>query len=173
MKKYCTNCGAELEDGAKFCPKCGQAVTAETSAEAQPATAPTSAPTQQATVAAAAGQGPLGQPQHLSFSDSISYIFGHMFEYNSNVRDNQKSIFWYNYLLIYVISVVLSMLMTLLGVGLSVVISIALMALLVASAQRRLNYLGREENLAWLLFIPVVDLYIFYLMLTDKVADAK
>ncbi len=23
MSKFCTNCGSEMEDSAKFCPKCG------------------------------------------------------------------------------------------------------------------------------------------------------
>lgn len=25
--KYCTKCGTELQDGAKFCPKCGPPVS--------------------------------------------------------------------------------------------------------------------------------------------------
>ena len=30
MAKYCENCGADLEEGTKFCPECGQEVKIKT-----------------------------------------------------------------------------------------------------------------------------------------------
>ena len=39
---FCSKCGAQIEDGTKFCPKCGQ--PAETATAPESATAPASEP---------------------------------------------------------------------------------------------------------------------------------
>lgn len=45
MARFCSSCGAEMGDSAAFCPKCGQAATAQASTggtTAAPSAAPTS-----------------------------------------------------------------------------------------------------------------------------------
>ena len=42
---FCTNCGAQLSDSAKFCPKCGQALSAPAGSAPTTPLAPDSAPT--------------------------------------------------------------------------------------------------------------------------------
>ena len=54
---FCSKCGAQIEDGTKFCPKCGQpaetATAPESASEPAPAPAPASAPAPAAAPAAA------------------------------------------------------------------------------------------------------------------------
>lgn len=159
--KFCPNCGHELPTGTKFCPACGtpipQPAPASETATAQPQdpVPPTARVTTQANDVEA-------QPQ-LGFVGSVQYVLKHAFEFNGNVPESRKSVFWWAYLA-YCIVVVIAELFGTIGVVLNLVLAI----LLVAATMRRLAYLGRNDQLGWLLMIPLVNLYIFYLMLLDR-----
>lgn len=53
--KYCTNCGAQLDDEAKFCPNCGTTVAEANGADTQKNPAPESTTLNDSTVLPAAG----------------------------------------------------------------------------------------------------------------------
>lgn len=118
----------------------------------------------------------IGQPQHLDFSQSMSYIWANKFDFNPTVQDNQKSIFWWSQLMVSVLGIALYII---LGIPASVLdsgfltiimmlLDLALWLMVVPPIMRRLNYLGQSKNIAWLFFVPIANLYIWYLMFTDR-----
>lgn len=229
--RFCINCGQQIPEGVRFCPKCGTkqipqapASTSEPKQEVQqsvkpqinqqslqsqvsqqqyqtqaisepkPQSQPQQAQPQmsqqpvqpqasqqyqqnfnqqqysqsQNIYAGSGSQVNLGQPYHLNFSQSVKYIFDHMFEFNSDVQDNQKSIFWWNILVIGIFNSIVLSILAFISPVLSNLGYIASSVLVVASTMRRLNYLGKNRNLAWLILIPFVNLYPVVLMFTDK-----
>ena len=44
---FCGNCGAQIPDGTKFCPECGQKVAVQQPAPAEPVQSAYEAPAQQ------------------------------------------------------------------------------------------------------------------------------
>lgn len=235
--RFCINCGQQIPEGVRFCPKCGteQVAQAPTSIpepkpevqqpvqpqmnqqpvqpqvsqqQYQPQATPEPKPEVQSQTqpqqvqpqmsqqpvqpqanqqqyqqnfnqqqqysqsqnnyAGSESQANLGQPYHLNFSQSVKYIFDHMFEFSPDVQDNQKSIFWWNMLVLWIFDLVVLSILGLISPVLSILGSIASYVLIVASTMRRLNYLGKNRNLAWLMFVPFVNLYPAVLMFTDK-----
>lgn len=118
----------------------------------------------------------IGQPQHLSFSQSVSYIFANMFDFGPKVQDNQKSIYWWNFLLLCIFTMLVNTVMEV-NVFNTGFLSIAIVGgildeifgiLSLPAMMRRLNYLGKNKNLACLMLLPIVELYPFILMFTDR-----
>lgn len=118
----------------------------------------------------------IGQPQHLDFSQSIGYIWKNKFNFSTTVQDNQKSIFWWSVLMIigagicgYIVlgipAIAMDSVFLFLIYGL---FEFALYFMIIPPTMRRLNYLGQNKNMAWLLFIPIAQLYIIYLMFIDR-----
>lgn len=111
----------------------------------------------------------VGQPRHLSFTESVSYILANVFDFDPTVQDNQKSIFWWNYLLVCLVLLVLAPIIFSISPYLYTLIgSVGGGILTVASIMRRLNYLGKNKNIAWLMLIPTVNIYPAVLMLFDR-----
>lgn len=118
----------------------------------------------------------IGQPQHLDFSQSLSYIWANKFDFDPTVQDNQKSIFWWSQLLIVVLAMAMMIVIGIPVVALGssfgalilYVLLIALCLMEVPPIMRRLNYLGQNKNLAWLYFVPIAQFYILYLMFIDR-----
>ncbi|ETY72848.1 hypothetical protein LFAB_15445 [Lactiplantibacillus fabifermentans T30PCM01] len=179
--KFCSNCGQALPAGVKFCPKCGQAIGEASAAEAQPTTAPTlaatNAPTTAATTTAptsAPTVAPVSnnyrtadqpdQPQ-LGFVGSVQYSLQHVFEFNGNVPESRKSVFWWTYL---AAVIVMSILVFIPVIGAP--LAYAARILLVSAMMRRLTYINQNPGLAWLGLIPVVELYPYILMFLDRKA---
>lgn len=193
--KFCTNCGFKMNDDVEFCPKCGtkQVIpdlnnngsnsnsSSETHQVDNQGYADEQANVQQA--------GPdinnnyqrrnvlnskikIGQPKHLNFMESVSYIFSNMFDFSSTVQDNQKSIFWWNYLLITIVSVVLTPTVQSIGYIEYLVFNSGIMLFTVASIMRRLNYLGKSKELAWLALVPVAVIYPLIMMFLNKKEDS-
>ncbi|MBO4410832.1 MAG: zinc ribbon domain-containing protein [Lachnospiraceae bacterium] len=72
---FCTNCGAQIADGAKFCPNCGAAQGAapqpvQQPVYQQPAAQPAAQPVQQVVIQQAAPQQPANQAQLDSLASS-------------------------------------------------------------------------------------------------------
>lgn len=118
----------------------------------------------------------IGQPSHLDFNQSIRYILEHKFDFNPTIQDNQKSIFWWSQLLLWILSTAISLIMipilsatgSYLLLILIAAISIPLALMAIPPIMRRLNYLGKNKNLAWFFFVPFGVFYIWYLMLLDR-----
>ncbi|GAA3601984.1 zinc-ribbon domain-containing protein [Secundilactobacillus similis] len=104
------------------------------------------------------------QPQ-LGFVGSVQYVLQHAFEFNGNVPESRKSVFWWGYLGMCIISIILAFIPV---VG--VLLDIAVQVLLISACMRRLAYIGQNTGVAWLLIIPVVGLYPYFLMLLDRKA---
>jgi Predicted membrane protein len=123
-----------------------------------------------------AGNFKMGQPNHLDFSQSMSYIWANKFDFNPTVQDNQKSIFWWSQLMVAILGIAVYIVLMIpavaLGSSLMVIVSgllfIALYAMEIPPIMRRLNYLGKDKNMAWLFFVPFANLYILYLMFIDR-----
>ena len=123
-----------------------------------------------------AGNFKMGQPNHLDFSQSMSYIWANKFDFSPTVQDNQKSIFWWSQLMVAILGIVVYIVLMIpavaLGSSLMVIVSgllfIALYAMEIPPIMRRLNYLGKDKNMAWLFFVPFANLYILYLMFIDR-----
>lgn len=192
--KFCTNCGFKMSNDVEFCPKCGtkQAMpdlnnngsNSNASSETQQVdnqgyvneqtNVQQSNPSinnnyQRQNVSNSKIK--IGQPKHLNFMESISYIFSNMFDFSSTVQDNQKSIFWWNYLLITIVSVVLIPTVQSMGYIEYLVFNSGIMLFTVASIMRRLNYLGKSKELAWLALVPIAVIYPLIMMFFNKKED--
>ena len=118
----------------------------------------------------------IGQPQHLDFSQSMSYIWANKFDFSPTIQDNQKSIFWWSQLMVALLGtavyIVLGIPASALGSGFLTIImmllELALWLMEIPPIMRRLNYLGQNKNMAWLFFVPIANLYIWYLMFIDR-----
>lgn len=118
----------------------------------------------------------IGQPQNLDFSQSMSYIWQNKFDFSPIVQDNQKSIFWWSQLMVAILGtaiyIVLGIPASALGSGFLTIImlllELALWLMEIPPIMRRLNYLGQNKNMAWLFFVPIAQIYIWYLMCIDK-----
>ena len=64
---FCSKCGTEISDGAKFCPGCGAAVNAPVQAQPAPDSEPQAAPTEDADIASNKGMAVLGYIGPLCF----------------------------------------------------------------------------------------------------------
>lgn len=204
--KFCTNCGFKMNDDIKFCPKCGTPQTMNSGTNngsntqndgrfqggsefdksnsenvGQESWNNTNNQYQsnfnnQNRQQTYANGFTIGQPQHLDFSQSLSYIWKNKFDFNPTVQDNQKSIFWWSQLLIIVLAMAMMIVIGIPVVALDssfgaiilYVLLIALCLMEVPPIMRRLNYLGQNKNLAWLYFVPIAQLYILYLMFIDR-----
>ncbi|WP_020089673.1 zinc-ribbon domain-containing protein [Levilactobacillus parabrevis] len=173
--KYCVKCGHELAEGAKFCPACGTPVaTTQSSATDESTTQNQSAPATNVSETVNAesvkesqtgnsnSEGAQSQPQ-LGFVGSIQYILKHMFEFNGNVPESRKSVFWWGYLGLVIFCIVV-MFIPVVG---AILVTLS-RVLLISAAMRRLTYINQNTGLAWLLIIPVVELYVYFLMILDK-----
>lgn len=122
------------------------------------------------------GEFTIGQPQHLDFSQSMSYIWQNKFDFSPTVQDNQKSIFWWSQLMVAILGmavyIILGIPASALGSGFLTIImlllELALWLMEIPPIMRRLNYLGQNKNMAWLFFVPVAQIYIWYLMCIDR-----
>jgi len=173
--KYCQSCGNELSEGAKFCTKCGAAVEPNqepevTATQAVPESV-VSDTKQAAANAQAAAETPKrdqttqanpDQPQ-LGFVGSIQYIMQHAFEMSGGDPESRKSVFWWGYLGICIVSFVVAFIP-----GIGWLLSYMTTFLLISACMRRLTYIGQNAGLGWLLIVPLVGIYPFFLMLLDK-----
>ena len=170
--------------GVKFCPKCGQAIGEVSPVNAQPTmaptvvptNAPTTAPTATATTAqtSAPTVAPVSnnyrtadqadQPQ-LGFVGSVQYSLQHVFEFNGNIPESRKSVFWWTFLAADIVMFILAFVPV---IGL--ILSWAVRILLVSAMMRRLTYINQNPGLAWLGLIPVVEIYPYILMFLDRKA---
>lgn len=176
--KFCPNCGHELEAGAKFCPACGaqlatdsQQVSAQTTTE-QPRNATETTANQQERQNEQSDEGqptaPVSeadQPQ-LGFVGSVQYVLKHAFEFNGDVPESRKSVFWWA-----VLAVLLFDCVALLIPGIGWILGWAADLLLVSATMRRLTYLGQNPNLGWLMVVPVIYAWPVVLMFLDKKAE--
>ncbi|MFC6176955.1 zinc-ribbon domain-containing protein [Companilactobacillus huachuanensis] len=189
--KFCTKCGFEMNDEISFCPKCGtkQSVpdvnnnesNIKLSNRAESVDNHVNDTNEQQFQSNANNnyQGKqksdsefkMGQPKHLNFMESIGYIFNNMFKFSPTVQDNQKSIFWWNYLLVTIVSVLLTQIVQSVGYFEYLVFNTLIMFFTVASIMRRLNYLGKNKNLAWIAIVPIAVIYPVILMLFNKRED--
>ena len=64
---FCSKCGTEISDGAKFCPGCGAAVNAPVQAQPAPDSEPQASPTEDADIASNKGMAVLGYIGPLCF----------------------------------------------------------------------------------------------------------
>ncbi|TGD17553.1 zinc-ribbon domain-containing protein [Levilactobacillus suantsaiihabitans] len=172
--KYCVKCGHKLAEGAKFCPSCGTPVatvqpdSTESNSQHQAATATTVSESlnvdsvKESQTDSTSSEGPQSQPQ-LGFVGSIQYIMQHAFEFNGGVPESRKSVFWWGFLAVYLLNFVVISLPGIreLFVWLSAI-------LLVSAAMRRLDYIGKNTGIAWLMMIPLVAIYPMILMFFDK-----
>ncbi|ALB28477.1 zinc-ribbon domain-containing protein [Companilactobacillus heilongjiangensis] len=193
--KFCTNCGFKMNDDVEFCPKCGtkqvipdlnnNGSNSNSSSETHQVDNQGYVDEQSNTQQAGPGINnnyqrrnvlnskiKIGQPKHLNFMESVSYIFSNMFDFSSTVQDNQKSIFWWNYLLITIVSVVLTPTVQSIGYIEYLVFNSGIMLFTVASIMRRLNYLGKSKELAWLALVPVAVIYPLIMMFFNKKEDS-
>lgn len=173
--KYCVNCGHELNEGAQFCPSCGTPVaTAKSSTTDESTTQNHSAPATNVSepveaepvknnqTGSSSSEGDQSQPQ-LGFVGSIQYIMQHAFEFNGGTPESRKSVFWWGFLAVYLLNLVFVFIPVIgqLFVWLSAI-------LLVSAGMRRLDYIGKNTGIAWLLMIPLVAIYPMILMFFDK-----
>lgn len=170
--KYCVKCGHELAEGAKFCPSCGTPVAAvqpdstESNGQNQAATNVSESvnvdSVKESQTGSTSSEGAQSQLQ-LGFVGSIQYIMQHAFEFNGGAPESRKSVFWWGFLAVYLLNLV-SLSIPAIGelfVWLSAI-------LLVSAAMRRLDYIGKNTGIAWLLMIPLVAIYPMILMFFDK-----
>lgn len=175
--KYCVKCGHELAEGAKFCPACGNPVRTTTdnveseNVEAMKVTDEAKATelgdareTEQTTNADSdtTRNNEGAQPQ-LGFVGSVQYILQHVFEFNANVPESRKSVFWWGTLGVLILDMVL-VYIPVVGTILCWVADL----LLVSAVMRRLKYINQNPGLAWLFLVPVLFLYPMFLMLLDR-----
>lgn len=189
--KFCSNCGQALAAGAKFCPACGQPVAApqptstanstanqsavdhstadvnpapESSAASEPQAATTQATAAQPTSDTSHATTP-DQPQ-LGFVGSIQYLMQHAFEFNGDVPESRKSVFWWGYLGVVLLNVAF------VGIPyLGTFLCWATQGLLISAMMRRLAYLHQNPGLGWLVMVPIVSLYPLFLMFLDRKVD--
>ncbi|WP_125763785.1 zinc-ribbon domain-containing protein [Levilactobacillus mulengensis] len=169
--RYCVKCGHELAEGAKFCPSCGHPV--EQRETVQPQESMSQKTAVQPEPQAAQGQQQESyqqtveddQPQ-LGFVGSIQYILKHAFEFNGNIPESRKSVFWWGVLGVLILDMVLIFIPAI-GWLLGWVADI----LLVSATMRRLKYINQNPGLGWLLLIPVLTIYPTILMLLDRKGD--
>lgn len=173
--KYCVKCGHELAEGAQFCPSCGTPVTTTqsnatdggmTQNQSVPATnvseTENAESVKESKMGNSSSEGAQSQPQ-LGFVGSIQYIMQHAFEFNGGTPESRKSVFWWGFLAVYLLNFV-SLFIPVIGelfVWLTAI-------LLVSAAMRRLDYLGKNPGIAWLMMIPLIAIYPMILMFFDK-----
>lgn len=174
--KFCPNCGHQLEANVKFCPACGaQLTTDKQSVEAPVAqaeetsetTANTDSRQQEDHFKAHQNdqENQETQPQ-LGFVSSIQYIMQHCFEFNGDIPESRKSVFWWGFLGVALLNLVFVAIPYL-----GTILCWATGLLLVAATMRRLAYLKQNVGLGWLMMVPVAGLYPLFLMLTDRKDD--
>jgi len=178
--KFCTNCGYKMAEDVKFCPKCGaeqdnveQAKTTQNSTVAQPSVIRNN---KQTNYQSRSGNFILGQPQHLNFGEALSYSWKYKLDFNPIMADNQKSIYWWMFLILCLINLVPMFVIyypssaygSTGGVLIYYVIAVILGLFQIPPLMRRLNYLGRNKNIAWLTYVPIANFYPFYLSLINK-----
>lgn len=168
--KYCSNCGHQLDDGAKFCPACGASMngdkdevvdsaTEEHKRSAQIGSTKQTKANQEGNSSQSAD---CEQPQ-LGFIGSVQYIMQHAFEFNGDVAESRKSVFWWGYLGYCVCGLILGFIPVI-----GALLIWPLMILLVSASMRRLTYIDQNPGLGWLVLVPVIGLYVFFLMILDK-----
>lgn len=168
--KYCSNCGHQLDDGGKFCPACGTQISEDHDEVVDPATKDHKEGAQVGTTKqiksnqeAEGSQTANSEQPQLGFIGSIQYIMQHVFEFNGDVAESRKSVFWWGYLGVFLLNFAFGFIPV---IGPFMVW--ATLILLVSACMRRLNYLGQNVGLGWLMMIPLVGLYPMFLMLMDK-----
>ncbi|ARN89368.1 zinc-ribbon domain-containing protein [Levilactobacillus brevis] len=173
--KFCPNCGHQLEEGAKFCPVCGAQLTTGSDRVSE------KAPVEQPKLAAEptvsgntntrenhyeehheSKNSTVDQPQ-LGFVGSIQYMMQHVFEFNGDVPESRKSVFWWGFLGVTLLNFVFVAIPYL-----GTILCWATQLLLVAAVMRRLAYLKQNVGLGWLFMVPVVSLYPLFLMFIDR-----
>jgi len=179
--KFCMKCGYKMADNVNFCPKCGTKQGSIDTTDNQNYSneqASSVSSKQQINYQSRTGDFILGQPQRMNFEEIMGYSWKHKFEFNSNLADNQKSVYWETMVGIFLINLVFYLAILIPSVVYGVtggVIIYYLIVLFFSIIQlplmmRRLNYLGRNKNIAWLVFIPLANLYTLYLMLINTPA---
>jgi uncharacterized Zn finger protein (UPF0148 family) len=174
--KYCVKCGHELAEGAKFCPSCGHPVEQRETVQPQESMSQQTAVQPELQVAQGQQQEQEyqqattqtvedDQPQ-LGFVGSIQYILKHAFEFNGNVPESRKSVFWWGVLGVLILDMVLIFIPAI-GWLLGWIADI----LLVSATMRRLKYINQNPGLGWLFLIPVLTIYPTILMLLDRKGD--
>ncbi|ARN93417.1 zinc-ribbon domain-containing protein [Levilactobacillus brevis] len=168
--KYCSNCGHQLDDGAKFCPACGSSISGSKDEVVDSATEDhkkgaqigSTKQTKSNQEADGLQTADIEQPQ-LGFIGSIQYIMQHVFEFNGDVAESRKSVFWWGYLGVFLLNFAFAFIPV---IG-PFMVEVTLI-LLVSACMRRLNYLGQAVGLGWLVMVPLVGLYPMFLMFLDK-----
>lgn len=167
--KFCPNCGHQLEPDAQFCPACGTQI-AGTQQSAQRVSE---------TVTVEETVNPKGttenhnekqnnqadQPQ-LGFVGSVQYVLQHAFEFNGNVPESRKSVFWWAGLAVMIFDCVVILLP-----GIGWLLGWAADFLLVSATMRRLTYIGQNPKIGWLIVVPVIYIWPLVLMGFDKKAE--
>lgn len=168
--KYCSNCGHQLDDGGKFCPACGTQISEDHDEVVDPATEDhqkseqigSTKQTKSNQEADGSQTADSEQPQ-LGFIGSIQYIMQHVFEFNGDGAESRKSVFWWGYLAICILSFIVVFIP-----GIGELLAYLTIFFLISACMRRLRYIGQNAGLGWLLIVPLVGIYPFFLMLLDK-----
>lgn len=174
MEKFCVNCGQKMAADVMFCPNCGAKQPEQTSTTNESNNQ--QANQQSTSFSNATSQMTDGDTINtVGFMPNIKYAYAHLFDFGTKTKEQNKGAFWWDILGLTILGVAFSLIYTILlmiSVGLAgffyFVYVIFQATCMIAPTMRRLNYLGKDKNLAWLHFVPLVNLYIFYLMLIDK-----
>lgn len=122
--------------------------------------------------------------QQLGFIGSTKYAIAHWNDFKT--PESRKSIFWWSGLgagigilalelivllvtsIVSIISPILGSVVVIIGYLLIAVLCILITVIQLSSMARRMRFIGKEPALLWLLLVPIVQLYLYYLMLIDK-----
>lgn len=176
--KFCPNCGHQLEEGAKFCPACGAQLTAESDQVSEKASVEQPEVVADTTVNSDTSKGENNYEEHresqngqanqqqLGFVGSVQYVVKHAFEFNGDVPESRKSVFWWAALAVMIfdcVAILIPGIGWLLGWGADV--------FLISACMRRLTYIGQNPKIGWLMIVPAIYAWPLVLMLFDKKAE--
>lgn len=191
-KKFCTNCGSQLNEGSKFCSNCGNSIasinTQRTTSGQRQSGSNNGNPFNQIQDYYEQTKEEYGNltDQELGFVGSVKYALVHWNDFKG--VESRKSVYWWLllgmtviglgvYFLVSIIAVLLSNVPALDVIG-TFIVCVAYIAIVVimliaelSAVVRRMRYLNVQNIAMWMILtfvIPPILLYTFiYLMLID------
>ncbi|MCH4170939.1 MAG: zinc-ribbon domain-containing protein [Lactobacillus sp.] len=161
--KYCQNCGKQIPWAAEFCPYCGVKVKGVLAEPGHKDSIQNQA-WEESNESARQQKIYQGTQPQLNIYDSLAYVFKHTFEFTNGPAESRRAVYWWFVLAVSILFKICYRISPTLGGMLGVVVCLPN----ISAIMRRLKYLNIEPYLAWLAYVPIINLIVLVWMIRAK-----